>query len=217
MTDYDSRSTGNGLLDTGSTPVWSTFQLRMTGECFTEMSESDLVVGGYRFGTIADAETARMEEKKIAAVEKHLDYRKPQSVLLVYNKAIENKVFLTPVGMAYLQKIQTQLIKCGVPQEKIKPIPLYATFSNKTENNSSIRRSIESRTPKAEFKGRFMTSLCINVLLVLALMAMIILSLHTDVPNIVNYRTAILNEYSEWEQQLQEREQAVRKAERNLE
>ena len=24
MTDYDSRRTGNGLLDTGSTPVWST-------------------------------------------------------------------------------------------------------------------------------------------------------------------------------------------------
>lgn len=23
MTDYDSRRTGNGLLDTGSTPVWS--------------------------------------------------------------------------------------------------------------------------------------------------------------------------------------------------
>ncbi|MCH5260492.1 MAG: hypothetical protein J1F18_12095, partial [Lachnospiraceae bacterium] len=193
------------------------FQLQITGECYTKMSGSDLVVGGYRFGTIADAETARMEEKKIAAVEKHLDYRKPQNVLLVYNKAIDNKIFLTPVGMAYLQRIQEQLIKCGIQEEKIKPIPLYATFSNKTENNSSIRRSMASRAPKVEFKGRFMTSLCINVLLVLALTAMIILSLHTDVPNIINYRTAIVNEYSEWEQQLQEREQAVRQAERNLE
>ena len=25
IADYDSRRTGNGLLDTGSTPVWSTF------------------------------------------------------------------------------------------------------------------------------------------------------------------------------------------------
>ena len=182
-----------------------------------EKNEDTLVVGGYRFGTVADAETARMELKKIAAIEKRLDYRNPQSVLLVYDKAIENRVFLTPVGMAYLQKMQTQLSKCGVPQEKMKPIPLYATFSNKTENNESIRRSIASRGPKAEFKGQFITSVLINVLLALALGAMILLSLYSDVPNIVNYRTAVVNEYSEWEQQLQEREKAVREAERALE
>lgn len=181
-----------------------------------DKSEEELVVGGYRFGTIADAETARMEEKKIANVEQRLDFRKPQNVLLVYNKAIDNKVFLTPVGMTYLQKMRETLVKCGVPQDKIKPIPLYTTFSNKTENNSSIRRSIAARTPKVEFKGRFITSVCINVLLVAALAAMIILSFESDLPNIVNYRTAVVNEYSEWEQQLQQREKAVREAERVL-
>ena len=215
MTDYDSRRTGNGLLDTGSTPVWSTFFT--TGECYMEKKEDVLVVGGYRFGTVADAETARMEEKKIAAVEKHLDYRQPQSVLLVYNRAIENKVFLTPVGMSYLQRIQAQLVKCGIPEDKIRPIPLYATFSNKTANNSSIRRSIESRAQKVEFNARFITSVCVNVLLAIALAAIVLLSLESETPNIVNYRTALINEYSEWEQQLQEREQAVRAAERALE
>lgn len=181
-----------------------------------EKNTDELVVGGYRFGTIADAETARMEEKKIASVEKHLDYHKPQSVLLVYNKAIENKIFLTPVGMAYLQKMQAQLSKCGIPREKIRPIPLYVTFSNKTENSSSIRNSIASRAPRVEFKGRFITSVIINVLLVLALAAMTVLSLRSDVPTIMNYRTAIVNEYSEWEQELQQRERTVREAEKVL-
>lgn len=181
-----------------------------------ENSTNELVVGGYRFGTVADAETARMEEKKIAAVEKHLDYRKPQNVLLVYNRAIENKVFLTPVGMAYLQKIQTQLIKCGIPREKIKPIPLFTTFSNKTENNSSIRKSVAARAPKVEFRGRFIASVIVNVLLVAALAAMSVLSLRSDVPTIMNYRTAVVNEYSEWEQDLQQREKTIREAERVL-
>ena len=181
-----------------------------------EKNEDGLVVGGFRFGTIADAETARQEVKKVATVEKHLDYRKPQDVLLVYNKAIDNRVFLTPVGMSYLQRMQTQLAKSGVPQEKIKPIPLYVAFSNKTENNSSIRRSLASRPSRVEFKGRFITSVCINVLLVLALTAIVFLSLRSDVPNIVNYRTAVVNEYSEWEQDLQQREKAVREAERTL-
>lgn len=179
--------------------------------------EGELVVGGYRFGTVADAETARMEERKIASLEKHLDYHNPQSVLLVYNKAIENRVFLTPLGMSYLHRMREQLLNCGAPEEKIRPIPLYGTFSNKTENNSSIRKSIASRRSKVEYKGRFITSVCINVLLVAALTAMVYLSFRSDVPTIVNYRTAIVNEYSEWEQELTQREQAVREAERSLE
>lgn len=181
-----------------------------------DKNEEELIVGGYRFGTAADAETARMEEKKIANVEQHLDYHKPQNVLLVYNKAIDNRVFQTPVGMAFLQRMQTQLVRCGVPQEKIRPIPLYTTFSNKTENNNSIRREITARAPKEEFKGRFTVSVCINVLLALALAAMVILSYESNVPNIVNYKTAIENEYADWEQQLMQRENAVREAERSL-
>ena len=181
-----------------------------------DMNEDELVVGGYRFGTVADAETARMEQKKIVNVEQHLDYRKPENVLLVYNKAIDNRVFLTPLGISYLHRMQDQMVKCGVPKEKIKPIPMYATFSNKTENNRSIRRSMTSRGQKMEFKGRFITSVCVNVLLAVALAAMIVLAYVSDVPTIVNYKTAILNEYSAWEQELTDREQAVREAERAL-
>lgn len=181
-----------------------------------DKKEEELVVGGYRFGTVADAEAARTEGKKIANLEEHLDYRKPQNVLLVYNKAIDNRVFLTPVGLTYLQKMQEQMAKWGVPREKIRPIPLYATFSNKTENNSSVRRGIAARSPKVEFKGRFITSVCINILMAAALAAVIYLSMRSDTPTIVNYRTAVVNEFSQWEQELTERENAVREAERAL-
>lgn len=179
-----------------------------------DKNSDEMIVGGYKFATVADAETARMEEKKVENLEQHLDYRKPQNVLLVYNKAIENKVFLTPIGLTYLQKMQVEMVKWGVPAEKIQPVPLYGTFSNKTENNSSIRRSIDARKPKIEYKGRFFTSLLINVILVVLVIGMFVISLKSDVPNIVNYRTAVINEYAEWEQQLHEREQAVREAEK---
>ncbi len=179
-----------------------------------DKNEDELIVGGYKFATVADAETARMEEKKIDNLEQHLDYRKPQNVLLVYNKAIETKAFLTPIGLTYLQSMKDQMIKWGVPEDKIQPVPLYGTFSNKTANSQSIRRSIAARRPKVEFKGRFITSVILNVLLVLVVVAMFVISLQSDIPNIVNYRIAIVNEYSEWEQELTEREKAVREAER---
>lgn len=191
----------------------------MLRECewIMDKNEEDLIVGGYRFATVADAETARLEKKKIENLEQHLDFRNTQNVLMVYNKAIDNRVFLTPLGMAYLQRMQGQLLKCGVPEEKIRPVPLYGTYSNKTENSSSIRKSLETRGVKPEYRGRFVTSFCINILLVVAIGMLILLSLRSDLPTIVNYRTAIVNEYSEWEQELTERERAVREAEGALE
>lgn len=38
----------------------------------------------------------------------------------------------------------------------------------------------------------------------------------SDNPNIINYRNAIVNEYASWEQELTEREKAVRRKEAEL-
>lgn len=179
-----------------------------------EKQQDDLVVEGYRFATVADAETARMELKKIENLEQKLDYRRPQNVLLVYNRAVDNRVFLTPVGFSYLQKMQRELLKWGVPADKVRPVPLYVTFSNKTANSRSIRLSVAQRHP--EYQGRFLASLLINIVLIFLVAAMVVFAWNTDTPNIINYRQAIENEYSEWEQELTQREQAVRDAERKL-
>lgn len=180
-----------------------------------EKREDDLVVGGYRFATVADAETARMEIKKVENLEQRLDYRKPQNVLLVYNRAVENQVFLTPIGLSYLQKMQREMLKWGVPADKIQPVPLRGTFSNKTANSRSIRTSVANRHP--EYRGRFVTSVLINVILVFLVAGMVVIAWNSDTPNIVNYRQAVVNEYSQWEQELTEREREVRNAERGLE
>lgn len=178
-------------------------------------NKDDLVVGGYQFATIADAETARQDLKRVKSLEDNLDFRKPQNVLAIYNKALEQRIFMTPIGMAYLLKVQGQLRRCNVPEDKIRPIRLYSTFTNKTEANRSIRRSIQTRKPKVEYKGRFFTSLGLNLVLIVAIITMFVISFESNSPTIANYRTAIENEYADWEQQLQEREQAVREAERN--
>lgn len=174
--------------------------------------KDDLVVEGYHFATLADAETARQDIKRIKNLENNMDYRKPQNALLLYHRALETRVLQTPIGFAYLLTVQEHLKRCGVPEDKIKPIPLYMTFTNKTEANSSIRKSIAARQP--EYKGRFITSVCLNVLMVIVIASMFAISLKSDSPNIINYRRAIVNEYSEWEQELMQREQAVREEER---
>ena len=175
-------------------------------------TKDDLIVDGYKFATLADAETARQDSKRIKNLEDNLNYKKPQSVLALYHKALDTKIFQTPIGFAYLVRIQEHLKRCGIDPENIRPITLNMTFTNKTSANRSIRRSIAARKP--EYMSRFIISVCINVILIIMVAAMFAISLKSDHPNIINYRREIVNEYSEWEQELTERERAVREAER---
>ncbi len=133
---------------------------------------------------------------------------------MLYHKALDTRILQTPIGFAYLLQIQEHLKRCGIEEDKIKPIPLYTTFTNKTEANRSIRRSIAARQP--EYKSRFITSVCLNVIMVIVILSMFKICLKSASPSIINYKREIVNEYSDWEQELTEREQAVREAERML-
>ncbi len=59
-------------------------------------------------------------------------------------------------------------------------------------------------------------SFILNILLVIALCAMFTISLKSDNPNILNYKKNLTNQYASWEQQLTERENAVREKEKEL-
>jgi hypothetical protein len=53
----------------------------------------------------------------------------------------------------------------------------------------------------------------LNIFLAILVAGMVFLALRSETPNMLNYRNAILNEYSEWEDSLTERENALREAE----
>ena len=53
-------------------------------------------------------------------------------------------------------------------------------------------------------------------MLVLAIISMFCISFLSENPNILNYERSITNKYAAWEQELTEREKAVREKEREL-
>ena len=55
-----------------------------------------------------------------------------------------------------------------------------------------------------------------NIALIAAVIAMFVITLKSDQPNILNYETALINRYSEWEEELSVRENALREKEREL-
>ena len=69
---------------------------------------------------------------------------------------------------------------------------------------------------KKEHVGFLFISVVLNIGLIIAVIIMFWIATNTDNPNILNYETVLTNKYATWEQELTEREAAVRQAEREL-
>lgn len=173
---------------------------------------------GFIFLNAEDAGMASKEKKQIEYLEKHLDYRRPQQVLTLYERMLRERIFKTPVGMIYLKHLQDFLLGQGdIDPAKVPMIPINSPcimVPHKRER--PVRGGTRDREAQSGRKAWVRMSIILNVLLALAVIFMFTLAITSNQPNILNYRTAILNEYAAWEQDLQEREQVIRDKEREL-
>ena len=61
---------------------------------------------GYSFYTEKDASLAENERRKVEYLQARMDYSKPEGILRIYNKAIEERIFRSPVGHFFLKNVQ---------------------------------------------------------------------------------------------------------------
>ncbi|MCR5282866.1 MAG: hypothetical protein K6E18_05805, partial [Lachnospiraceae bacterium] len=67
-------------------------------------AKEEYIVGGIAFNDPESAEKARMEQKRIDALNKKMDYEDVNATLSLYQKARDNQVFTTPLGIAYMMR-----------------------------------------------------------------------------------------------------------------
>ena len=63
-----------------------------------ERTDTNFIVGGYDFLSEHDAQKASLDISKIKLLEERVKASKPNDIRAVYEKAIENKIFKSPVG-----------------------------------------------------------------------------------------------------------------------
>lgn len=181
--------------------------------------EKAQIVGGYIFRTEEDARLANAEKQKIKYLEERIDYDSPESINYIYEKAIQDRIFRTPVGMRYLKHLQDFLLEQpGFDSENVAAIPLDITFvgGQKEQEQPARKKPRAGKQDPDRQKYAFIISVISNVLLAIAICAMFAISLKSDQPNIFNYERALRDRYSTWEQELTEREQKVRDRELEL-
>lgn len=182
-----------------------------------KMAENEWIAEGFSFRNMQDAQLAQKEKKKIEYLEAHMDYSNPESIITVYKKAINDRVFRTPVGILYLKHLQEFLQREKSIEEEIPSIPLYLTYEVTLRDRPlSNRRQTESFQPKQKKSIALPISIILNIGLVIAVIAMFAIALKSEHPNIINYKSNLINQYASWEQELKQRESVIREKERDL-
>lgn len=179
-------------------------------------------IDGFTFADSEDVTLAEEEIKKIKFITGKMNMDNPKAVQAVYDKLISSGIFVTPIGLEYLRTLQDYLYKYeSIPDESIREIPIPISYSKalkkrNDEREEKINLERERRTLRKTFKNEYKISLILNLILFFMVIAMFIITLKAENPNMINYRTAILNQYSDWEQDLNEREVKIREKELKL-
>lgn len=179
------------------------------------MEEHNLIVAGYAFANEEDARLAREELKKVHFFDTKMDYSNTENVLMFFQKILEERVFRTQIGMDYLHRLQNLLVERGVESERIPVIPINAVYPpqmNK-QNRPQTPKRVEMHEKQREHT-LLRSSLIVNAAMVILVILLFAITLKSDNPNILNYEKALVNKYASWEQDLSERENKVREAER---
>ncbi len=179
--------------------------------------KNSFIVGGYEFMSEADAQKAAMDLSKIKLLQARAKASRPADIKAVYEKAIENKIFKTPIGWRYLTDLREKLLESGYTDEDIIPIPLDIAMTRQSAiENLSVKQRIKPEREKADVGFGRVFPIVLDVVLAILVIVMFIITLNSDSDNILNYKSNVTNRYAAWDQELTEREKAVREAERQL-
>ena len=179
-------------------------------------TKDQYTVNGFLFGDKADVEIANQELSAIQFIEKKITGQSAETVLAVYQAALEKKMFRTPVGYSYLRDLQKRMLKGGVDKERIPPISLYQVYNDAYKVQERPRRITQTKKETNPDRRLMRNSIWANIIMFFIILVLFIITLTGENANVLNYRNVITNEYSTWEEELKSREQAVREKEREL-
>jgi len=183
--------------------------------------KKNYTVGRYTFKSKEAADEARNELNAIKYVSAKTNTKDPKQAYLLYNKLLDRELFKTQIGMDYLKDLQQFLYMSeDIPNNKIRPIPinyeLKELFEGQRElsNNKSVIRKLEKARDR--YKDMYIKSLIVNVVLVVAIIAMIIISMTSSNPNIIDYERKLQDRYATWQEQLEQQEESLKAREAQL-
>jgi hypothetical protein len=182
-----------------------------------------MVVSGFLFTNEEEAKQAQKEAEGIVYIRQKVDMDEPLMVLQVYNQMVDQKLFETEVGHSYLKELWDYLNSIPfVRKEEIRPIPTDHPIleASLRQNARRIYGRQQSKQKKQEvnvdYKVWFRVMLAVCIVLVIGMGAMFAITATSGTATVLNYEQKLIDRYEGWEQELNEREAAVKEREEEL-
>ena len=192
------------------------------------LSKNKIVVGGFVFENEEEAAQAQKEVKGIQYIKSKTNMDDPQMVLQIYNKIIQQQLFETAVGFAYLKDLQEYLITVPyVAKEDVLPIPVHhkaleRSLKKKKKTPAKAEKSVAKPGKKElsrvenQYKNRFHVTLFLAVVMAISMAGMLLITLNSNNLNILNYENELINRYENREKELDDREAVIKQREEEL-
>ena len=162
------------------------------------------VVDGIEFSTHQEYEEAVKDLKNIANVRANIEMADIKDVLDVYNRAIEDHIFHTLVGMNFLKELQDILLIDGkIPPQRINPIPSQKHQAVVNEAEALHKETEQDESYHIKNEQWLFRSLLVNALLMIAIILMFFIAYNSNNLNIVNYERILNNKYEALEESLE--------------
>jgi hypothetical protein len=180
-------------------------------------TDDALDVGGFLFKTKEDADKARVDARKIEYLESHVKLNSLANIKTVYTKSIQNKVFGTPLGWSFLSFLRRQIMIQGGDLSDMPSIELKHIYTHTTSPDDYVPKEIVKEKPEKKKSPKFLQySLFLNIFLIILVIAMFLIAASNSSTTVLNYKETITDEYEAWEEELAEREKAVKEKEKEL-
>lgn len=198
------------------------------------MKEREYIVSDYSFSDESEFKEAKREAETIEYIRANTDLSDLNKALKLYNRLVERRTLNTVVGFVFLKELQDKIIKAGIiSKDKLPNIPI-SKINNKygKVTASSLGQGSEKKyvAIAEEYRIKHRNSKIINAFLLIIILAMLVINIMSDrskISNyeeqityyketIANYEEEILDKYAGWKEDLNAREEALRKRESEL-
>lgn len=179
-------------------------------------------IDGYVFLNKEDFDRAKKEKETIAYISAKTDMTDMKAVYKIYRIAAEKKSFQTIFGLEYMKDLRNRLSDSGiVTEEMLEPVPVGKVLIQKITSRQDLNKSGILPAEKAEgeiekLKFRNLVKNVVIAVLAAAVGVMLFVTYQSKY-SIFTYftdyeqkiRDEIADEYMEWQEELEKREEAV--------
>lgn len=185
-------------------------------------------IEGYVFQNASDYERAMKERETIAYLSANTDMANMKDVYKIYKLSVEKKSFQTIFGLVFLEELRSRLLGSEtVTEDLLEPIPtgrVLTVSSAKPAAGGADRKELnkyKEAYQKAKSGSVIKNFLIVVLVTVVGVMLFITsknqYSIFTYFTNYEeNIRNEIVNEYEEWQQQLEDKEKELEQREERL-